>query len=224
MDQDLTVDDESNAFPASPLTPGQTESRNAYARFMQELIEKACPWIDDYNQLRNEGWDWRKATYIAWAASPIKDRWPTTQGKLAVDVLGLNSDRTIQKWRENDPAIDKRVEEFRTGLFSKHLTDIINASITVATSPTPQATPERKMIFEMTGLYKSKSAVAVTGADGGPVEFEDVGLSDEERSHRIVALLDAARARRDRDVVDDGSDDLAATTGAANDGVLQPGQ
>ena len=224
MDQDLPVDDESNAFPASPLTPGQAESRNAYARFMQELIEKACPWLDDYNQLRSEGWDWRKATYIAWAASPIKDRWPTTQSKLAVDVLGLNSDRTIQKWRENDPAIDKRVEEFRTGLFSRHLTDIIETSIAVAKTPTPQATAERKMIFEITGIYKSKSAVAVTGDNGGPIKFEDVGLSDEDRSHRIVALLDAARARRDRDVVDDGSNDLAAATGTADAGLLQPGE
>lgn len=199
MDQDLPVDDESTAFPASPLTPGQAESRSAYARVVAELVERACPWLDDYQQLRAEGWDWRKAAYIAWAASPIKDRWPTTQAKLAVDVLGLTGDRTIQKWRENDPAIDKRIEEFRTGLFSKHLTDIIQASIDVAKTATPQATAERKMIFEITGIYKSKSAVAVTGEDGGPVEIdiEAVGAKRWEQVAPLLAHLQQQEAESD---------------------------
>ena len=39
----------------------------------------------------------------------------------------------------------------------------------------------------------------LTGADGGPIETKDVSdVTDEERIARLVALLDAARARRDR--------------------------
>jgi hypothetical protein len=36
-----------------------------------------------------------------------------------------------------------------------------------------------------------------TGKDGGPVQTEDVSLSDAERAARVLALLDRARARRD---------------------------
>lgn len=38
----------------------------------------------------------------------------------------------------------------------------------------------------------------VTGKDGKPIEFDNVGLSDDERANRIIALLEQARARRDR--------------------------
>lgn len=37
-----------------------------------------------------------------------------------------------------------------------------------------------------------------TGKGGGPIETSDVGLSDDERAARIAAILDKARARRDR--------------------------
>ena len=36
----------------------------------------------------------------------------------------------------------------------------------------------------------------LTGKDGGPIETEDVGLTDEERAERINAILDKARERR----------------------------
>lgn len=37
----------------------------------------------------------------------------------------------------------------------------------------------------------------ITGADGGPIETKDA-VGTEERTARIIELLDAARARRDR--------------------------
>jgi hypothetical protein len=36
----------------------------------------------------------------------------------------------------------------------------------------------------------------VTGADGGPVQTEDVTMDNDERADRITAILDRARARR----------------------------
>lgn len=40
--------------------------------------------------------------------------------------------------------------------------------------------------------------VEVSGPGGGPVQSEDVTLDDENRANRIMAILDAARTRRDR--------------------------
>jgi len=40
--------------------------------------------------------------------------------------------------------------------------------------------------------------VELTGADGGPVEIADAGLTDDERVERIAAILDRARARATR--------------------------
>ena len=37
----------------------------------------------------------------------------------------------------------------------------------------------------------------VTGIDGGPVQTNDIGLTDEKRIERITAILNAGRARRD---------------------------
>ena len=47
-----------------------------------------------------------------------------------------------------------------------------------------------------TGGRKQKSEV--TGKDGGPIQVDDIGLSDDERAERVVTLLDRARTRRDR--------------------------
>ena len=38
----------------------------------------------------------------------------------------------------------------------------------------------------------------ISGPNGGPVEIDDTGLSDDERAERVVAILDKARTRRDR--------------------------
>lgn len=38
----------------------------------------------------------------------------------------------------------------------------------------------------------------LTGKDGGDIAVKSTGISDEERTERIAAILDAARARRDR--------------------------
>lgn len=54
------------------------------------------------------------------------------------------------------------------------------------------------------------------GKDGGPIEVDYAGLSDDERATRIAALLDRARARRDREAADSGAGmDPAARPSAA---------
>ena len=45
---------------------------------------------------------------------------------------------------------------------------------------------------------RERRQVEVSGPNGGPIRHEDAALTDEERAERIVAILDSARARRDR--------------------------
>lgn len=53
--------------------------------------------------------------------------------------------------------------------------------------------------FVLTTLGKSRGYTErqeITGAEGGPIEHEDVGLTDEKRIARLVAIFNAARTRR----------------------------
>ena len=43
---------------------------------------------------------------------------------------------------------------------------------------------------------KPAQRTELTGKNGGPIEVDDTGLSDEDRANRVMALLDRARARR----------------------------
>ena len=63
-----------------------------------------------------------------------------------------------------------------------------------------------------------------SGPGGGPIPTEEFSnLSDQERAHRITALLDRARARLDGQADDGGGADLAAPGGAADGGGEEPG-
>ena len=60
----------------------------------------------------------------------------------------------------------------------------------------------------------------LTGKDGGPIETADATLTDEQRASRIAAILDAARARRDRQPTEDGPSDLAPAAGTTDRSLL----
>lgn len=173
-------DDGGTAFPAAEGTPGQAESRGAWAKFQDE--HKECLWWEEFLGLRREGFTWRVAAYIAWAASPVKTRWPATQDKLAADVLGMKSDRVIAKWRAKLPAIDERVQRLQVEPLMRHRRDVIEALVASASSPDPKSHPDRRMFLEMTGDYQPRGTVAVTGPDEGPVQvrYELGRLSDDE--------------------------------------------
>lgn len=168
----VKADSEPGAFPATEATPGQEESRIAFGEFQVKRSE--CPWWQEYLQLRGEGWDWRKAAYIAWAASPARDRWPGTQEELADKVLGLKSDRTIRKWRETHPGIDDRIQQLQVAPLMLHRRDVIEALIAVAQDPDPKAHQDRKLFLEMVGDYRPRSwqQTELTGKDGAPIQVK----------------------------------------------------
>lgn len=158
------VDDGEGAFPASEETPGQGESRVAFGAF--QVTRSECPWWEDYLELRAEGWDWRKAAFIAWAASPGVGRWPATQEELAEKVLGLTSDRTIRKWREKHSGLGERIETLQVAPLLRHRRDVIDALVAVARDPDPKAHQDRKLFLEMTRDYRPRQQTELTGKDG----------------------------------------------------------
>jgi hypothetical protein len=138
------------AFPAPEQTPGQPKSRESFTAF--EAHHEAADWWADYTHLRNEGFTWRIAAYIAWASSPLQRRWPATLKELATTVLGLNSDKVIYKWRKMDTRIDAIVEKFRTEPLLRYKSDVLHALIDVASTHDPASHPDRKLYLEIVGL------------------------------------------------------------------------
>lgn len=158
-------------FPASENTPGQAESRAAFELLRRDERVLQAVWWEDYHRLRAEGWDWRKAVYIAWAASPVRTRWPKTQEELATDCLGLLSDRTIRKWKQNEPAMQERIVLMQAEPLMAHRRDVFEALVAVASDPIPQANADRKLFLEMTGDYRPKGNLELSLP---PISFIEV--------------------------------------------------
>jgi len=187
----LALDDTQTAFPASEETPGQAESRTAHQIFWERRAE--CPWWDEYIILRRGGWTWRVAAYIAWASSPIKGRWPASQEKLAVDILGMKSDRAIRNWRRKFPTIDEEIATLQIAPLMKHRRDVIDALIAVASTPEAGAHQDRKLFLQMTGDAPEPARIGVDVR--GALGVDDLAeLDDDELDERIARLSAAVRA------------------------------
>lgn len=96
------------------LSPEEIRLRSEVARKNFDDV-KLLKWFPEYIKLREAGWDWRVAAYIAWASSPKIGREPATQDQLATKHLGLTSDRAIATWRKKNPVIDEMITEFQSG-------------------------------------------------------------------------------------------------------------
>ena len=114
-------------------------------------------WMELYRRLRESGWAWRVAVYMAWAAQPKRYRWPETQEELATRCLGLNSDRAIATWRKKNPSIDETVTMLQGSIIFDALPDAMQAMVDVATTANYKGHNDRKLMFEMSGLYVPSS-------------------------------------------------------------------
>lgn len=217
--------DSATAFRAQAQAPGQPRSHESFEAFEQN--HELAGWWADYVHLRNEGVTWRVAVYIAWASSPIQRRWPATLKGLATTVLGLKSDKVIYKWRKSNPDIDMQVEAFRAEPLLRYRSDVLFALIDVASTPDPQSHPDRKLYLEMTGDYKPRQALEMTGAEGGPVRTLNLGdvasLSDDELERFIANLQAITGDAGDRvdgeSAAEEGQSRGIAPTGVAPAGV-----
>jgi hypothetical protein len=155
----------------------EAQLKSEEARRIFEASEKAEPWMDDYFKLRREGWSWRQACYMIWAALPAASRWPKTQQELATEVLGLSSDRAIRNWRANNPAMETRIAQLAASALGKARAEIYAALIEAASNPNPRAHADRKLALEMMGDYIPKQRVdvgAVLADDLSEVDTEDL--------------------------------------------------
>lgn len=141
----------------NPLDEAQL--RSAQARAIFEASEQAAPWMDDYWTLVAEGWTWRQAVYMLWAALPRKSRRPATQEALAVEVLGLTSDRVIREWKAENPAFDARIAKLVSRALAHARPAIYQALIESASKPNPRAHSDRRLALEMLGDYEPKQRV-----------------------------------------------------------------
>ena len=159
----------------NPLDEAQMKS--ALARRVFEVQEGYAPWMDDYWRLMEEGWPWRQAVYMLWSALPGDKRQPKTQQELAIQVLGLTTDRVIREWKQN-PAVDAEIARLASSALAKHRPEIYAALIESATNPNPRAHADRRMALEMLGDYDPKLGLTVT--PGGKTADDLSEMSDEE--------------------------------------------
>ncbi len=103
------------------VTPEVARQRSEAARRVVES-GKPAPWLDEYFALRDKGWPWRQAAYIAWASTPSDKRDPKTQQELAKQ-LGLTSDRAISTWRKRNPAILETIAFLQSAPLWRHRAD-----------------------------------------------------------------------------------------------------
>lgn len=143
-------------------------------------------WLGDYLRLKELGYDWRLAAYIAWESSPKVDRWPKTLGELATEVLGLASPRVIYTWRKKNPAIDSVISMMQSAPLYAHRRDVIEALIAVAKDPDYKGHQDRKLYFEMIGDHTPRKDVNLLDNRAPRDDLSE--LSDEELAKREAAL------------------------------------
>lgn len=161
---DLLQDAEEGGQDIAPLSPAEVRERELAARqVLGEMVEgdDAPDWAERYQELMLSNVPWKVAAFVAWSTIPKYRRWPKTQEELAVQVLGLTSDRRITEWRRKYPSIDQMIASLQTAALLDYIPGAIQASGIVASEPTYRATGERRLFFEATGIIENKSKVQV---------------------------------------------------------------
>jgi len=121
--------------------------------------EEIPSWADAYQNLLNAGVRARIAAFVAWATMPKKFRWPETQEKLAVEVLGLTSDRAIATWRKRFPEIDMMISELQAESMLEYRPGAFHALGTMASELSYRTAADRRLFFEMTKDYTPRQKI-----------------------------------------------------------------
>jgi len=180
---DLDLDETGDDAAERMISPEQARQISEASRQAFDALRAARgaageqPWFADYTRLLELGWPWRVATYIAWAASPKKDRWPSSLQELATAVLGLTGPRQIYAWRKKYPAIDATVAMLQAAPLWEHRRDVLNALVISASDPDYKHHPDRKLLLEMLGDYVPRSQLDIgRKASGDITELSDAEL------------------------------------------------
>lgn len=170
-------------------------AKEAFTKILQgtagHFKEDEIPgWFDIYLQLINSSWPWRIAVYVAWASSPKINRWPKNQNDLAIEVLGLTSDRVIATWRKKSPDIDAMISLLQSAPMMEHRADVIKALVESASSSDHRSNPDRKLYFEMTGDFIPRQRVDLRAG-----EEADVSSYTVEELKQMAERAKAKRAK-----------------------------
>lgn len=165
--------------PEKDMTNDEDERRDA---FEQNALE-SLPFSGAYEQLRDEGWDYVSAGFIAWKSLPKKARYPKSIKKLA-NLLGVSAD-AIKKRRQKNPLIDERANKaLLTGSLLPRADKVIEALVGSASRADYHNHADRKLFLEMVGLYTPKQAIDVRG---GLLEGQESEQSEDEL-RRVAAI------------------------------------
>jgi len=174
---DIEDDSQERAISYQEARQISEASRQAFdLRRLTQRDDEGRGWFDEYLKLIEQGWPWRVACYIAWAASPKQNRWPKTLNELALKVLGLTGPRTIHTWREKHPTIDQVVALLQAAPLWEHRRDVIDALIEMAATKDYKSFNDRKLFLEMIGDYVPKSQLEVGKKTAGGLDE----MSDDE--------------------------------------------
>jgi hypothetical protein len=203
FDEKWGLDGETADAEERMISPQEARQISAAARSLLDgriEAEGKLSWSDEYLKMRELGWPWRVAAYIAWAASPKGRRWPETLEAFCTQVLGLRGTRVVYTWRQKYPSIDAAVAMMQAAPLFEHRRDVIEALVQMASTPDYKAFNDRKLFLEMAGLYTPRSELkaSLTAAeeltemsdgalkrmmgDAGSAGAEFQALEDEEDS------------------------------------------
>lgn len=150
-----------DATSPQPLSADEIRQRSAAARVALDENGEMPTWADTYHRLINAGWPWRIAAFVAWSSMPKGKRWPKTQEELAIDVLGLTSDRAVATWRKKHPEIDQLIADLQADEMLEARGDVLHALKASASTVDYKHAPDRRMYFEMTGDLVSQKVAAL---------------------------------------------------------------
>lgn len=172
---DLDLDELAEDAQERAIAPDEARLISEAARVMFEGGQ--AEWQREYMQLREHGWPWRVAAYIAWASSPKDRRVPKTVAELATGVLGLQGPRVIYTWRHKYPSLDAVVAMMQAKPLFEHRRDVFDALVGVATQADYKGHNDRKLFFQMTGDFVPQSQIDLKRSGKGSDLSE---LSDDE--------------------------------------------
>lgn len=178
-----TVQAADEASDGQPLTPVQVREREMAARvaLKDKLQDGEIPsWAERFNDLLNNNVPWKIAAYVAWSSVPRENRWPKTQNELAVDVLGLGSDRRIAEWRKKYPMIDMMIANLQSQEFLEDRGDVLHALKTMAKRLDYKAAKDRENYLMMTGDLVKTTKLEAALRKMGVAKEDLVDMSDAE--------------------------------------------
>lgn len=180
------------------VSPAEARARSEAARSALDG-RTDMKWMGEYEKLRDGGWNWRVAAYIAWASSPKVSRHPKTQADLAREVLGLTSDRVITTWRQRNPIIDETVGMLQSATLWDHRAEVFEALTENARTPDYKTHNDRKLFLELTGDYVPSAKLAAMITRNGITKNDLNDMSDEELLKLAKSLRDDAVKPTDED-------------------------